>query len=61
MRVLFIAFMIVNPNPLAGPNDDWAPLMREYQECAASSTTYFNYTVCAVGVHDRAVHPTFNA
>lgn len=61
MRILIAAFIILNPNPMAGPNNDWAPLLREYEICQETSMTYFSYTVCAAGAYDRALHPTFKA
>lgn len=61
MRVLITAFIIVNPNPLIGPHNDWAPLTHEYAVCAETATTHFDYTVCTTGAYDRALHPTFNA
>lgn len=61
MRVLIAAFIIMNPNPMAGPHGDWAPLMQAYKVCDETYTTYFNWTVCTAGAFDRALHPTFKA
>lgn len=61
IRALLAAFIIATPNPMLGPDNDWAPLTRAYQTCAETSMTYFSYTVCTVGALDRALHPTFKA
>lgn len=62
MRILIAAFFIMNPNPMLGPNEDWAPLTREYQVCEETATeTYFKYVVCTSGALDRALHPTYKA
>ena len=62
MSILLAAFIIIlDPNPMLGPNNDWAPLTREYAACEETATTYFSYAVCTTGALDRALHPTFKA
>jgi hypothetical protein len=61
MRVLIAALIVINPNPMAGPDNDWAPLMREYEVCAETATSYFGYAVCTTGAHERALHPRYKA
>jgi hypothetical protein len=48
-------------NDLAGPNNDWAPLKAEYSNCATTTTSYFDYTICTMSVYDRAIHNTKEA
>jgi hypothetical protein len=61
MIAILMAFIVVNPNPMVGPNNDWAPLRDAYQVCADTATSYFDYTVCTTGAYDRAAHPTWEA
>lgn len=62
MPVIIAALLIIiDPNPLAGPRNDWTPLMREYAHCQETSHTFFAYTACTAGAQDRALHPAFNA
>ncbi len=48
-------------NDLAGPNNDWAPLLTEYSNCRESTISYFSYTVCTMSWYDRALHPRTEA
>lgn len=62
MTFLILALAIVSPpNPMLGPNNDWAPLKAEYQYCTDTATSYFDYTVCTMSAYERAVHPTYSA
>lgn len=61
MPAILALLIIISPNPLAGPHNDWAPLKREYAQCALTSHTFFSYIVCTTGAHERALYPTFNA
>lgn len=58
---LILLLAILNPNPMLGPNNDWAPLKAEYEVCQQTATTYFQYTVCTTGAYSRALHPTYSA
>ena len=59
--IILAAFIVIDPNPMLGPNNDWAPLQQEYAACAYSSHTYFQYTTCTLGAYDRALHPAMEA
>ena len=61
MRFLFLLAAILDPNPMVGPNNDWAPLIQEYENCASVSASYFQYTICTMSAYDKAVHPTYSA
>lgn len=61
MKLLAFFIIVVNPmnmgTPAIGPHNDWEPLKTEYAACAHNWQGYFNYVACAVGAHERAVHP----
>jgi hypothetical protein len=61
MIAILMTLVILDPNPMLGPNNDWAPLMQEYSVCQQTSFTYFDYTVCTMSAYDKAVHPTWDA